>query len=247
MRRGVNLLAGVAAVGLVAGCGDGSVKSAGATLAPYTPGSAVASAVESEAAASSSAADASFSAAASASSAAAASSSAAYAAAHPSYSSDEVRQKVGQPCSPDRLLATAYGYSTWDSLPGKNGMICIGGTWAIIAETNSGCELYGEAPWAFATQDGTRLECVNDTLYLQGQPLSGPIYVGDYKVGTGTGELSHGTYVATDVKNCYWERLDANGNIIDNNFINAAPRAQVTVRSSDYAVNFEGCGGWVRQ
>jgi hypothetical protein len=134
-----------------------------------------------------------------------------------------------------------------DQLPGKNGMICTGSVWAIIAEANSACTNFDQPPWAFATQDGTKLACVNETLYVDGQPIQGPVFVGDYKVGTGTGELAPGTYVATNVENCYWERLDANGNMIANNFINAAPRAQVTVRSSDYAVNFEGCGGWVRQ
>ena len=55
-----------------------------------------------------------------------------------------------------------------------------------------------------------------------------------------------GTCVTTDVGDCCGERLDTNGEIIDNDFINAAPRAQVTIRSSDHAVNVE-CGGWTKQ
>jgi len=42
------------------------------------------------------------------------------------------------------------------------------------------------------------------------------------------------------------QRLDNAGEIIDNNFISAAPRAEVTIRPSDYAFNSEDCGRWVR-
>jgi hypothetical protein len=54
-----------------------------------------------------------------------------------------------------------------------------------------------------------------------------------------------GTYVAYDVDGCYWERLDAAGEIIDNNFVNAAPQVQVTIRGSDFAFNSERCGPFI--
>src|SRR4051812_41003656 len=124
----------IAIAACLAGCDAGAGGAApNATLAKYTPGPLVAS-VAASASASQSAADASFSAASSSASAARASASAAYAAAHPSYSSDQVRQTVGQPCSPDRLVATAYGYSSYSDLPGQGGMICTGGVWAVITE-----------------------------------------------------------------------------------------------------------------
>lgn len=55
-----------------------------------------------------------------------------------------------------------------------------------------------------------------------------------------------GTYVTYDVEGCYWERLDAAGEIIDNNFISAAPRVEVTIRATDYAFNSEDCALWVQ-
>jgi hypothetical protein len=63
-------------------------------------------------------------------------------------------------------------------------------------------------------------------------------------VGTGNGQVAPGTYEAFNVENCYWERVDNNGEIIDNNFITAAPRAEFSVREGDAGLNIDGCGGW---
>lgn len=70
---------------------------------------------------------------------------------------------------------------------------------------------------------------------------------GTYKVGV---DIQPGTYVAeseTPFENCYWERLDSSGEIIDNNFINSGFRVEVSIRSSDYSFTAEGCGEWVKQ
>lgn len=74
------------------------------------------------------------------------------------------------------------------------------------------------------------------------------IYGGPHEVGDKwTSEVAvPGTYVTHDVEGCYWERLDNAGNIIENNFINAAPRVEVTIAASDFAFNSEGCGRWAQ-
>lgn len=64
---------------------------------------------------------------------------------------------------------------------------------------------------------------------------------GVYRVGS---EIKAGTYYSTDVEGCYWERTDANGEIIDNNFVNGAKRVQVTIRAGDYSFNSKNCGQW---
>ncbi|MEV0910266.1 hypothetical protein [Streptomyces hokutonensis] len=64
---------------------------------------------------------------------------------------------------------------------------------------------------------------------------------GVYRVGSG---IKPGTYYVTDVEGCYWERTDANGETIDNNFVTAAKRVQVTILGSDYSFNSESCGQW---
>ncbi|MEU4033507.1 hypothetical protein [Streptomyces collinus] len=64
---------------------------------------------------------------------------------------------------------------------------------------------------------------------------------GVYRVGS---EVRPGTYYTTDVEGCYWERTDANGSTIDNNFVSAAKRVQVTIRASDYSFHSESCGRW---
>jgi len=57
-------------------------------------------------------------------------------------------------------------------------------------------------------------------------------------------QIKPGTYVTSDVENCYWERQNRNGGVIANDFIIAAKRLQVTIRTSDYAFNSDGCGTW---
>ncbi|WP_053710044.1 hypothetical protein [Streptomyces sp. NRRL B-3648] len=64
---------------------------------------------------------------------------------------------------------------------------------------------------------------------------------GVYRVGSG---IQPGAYYVLDVEGCYWERTDANGETIDNNFISEAKRVQVTIRASDYSFNSESCGQW---
>lgn len=60
-------------------------------------------------------------------------------------------------------------------------------------------------------------------------------------------EIKPETYVAhPSAKGCYWERLNKKGGIIANNFVNAATRVQVTIRSTDYSFNSERCGTWQR-
>ncbi|MDR1212969.1 MAG: hypothetical protein LBK54_02585 [Propionibacteriaceae bacterium] len=68
---------------------------------------------------------------------------------------------------------------------------------------------------------------------------------GVYVVGT---DVQPGTFQATgDIKNCYWARLDAAANIIDNNFISAATQVQITIKSTDFSLEIDGgCGEFVR-
>ncbi|RVW03020.1 hypothetical protein EGT50_09940 [Rhodococcus xishaensis] len=57
--------------------------------------------------------------------------------------------------------------------------------------------------------------------------------------------LSPGTYqTEKPVSDCYWERSDANGNIIDNNFVTLAPSVTVTIAPTDSGFTSDGCGTW---
>lgn len=81
---------------------------------------------------------------------------------------------------------------------------------------------------------------------------------GTYRVGK---DIKAGTYVSTgypekdlddededgSMENCYWERTNAAGDIIDNHFGTHAFRVQVTIQPSDYSFDTENCGEWVRQ
>ena len=77
----------------------------------------------------------------------------------------------------------------------------------------------------------------NNELVEQGRVF----YDGTYRVGK---NVPAGTYFAKPSGDgCYWERTDAAGNIIDNNFSNGL-RVVVTVQASDYALTVRGCGEW---
>lgn len=62
-------------------------------------------------------------------------------------------------------------------------------------------------------------------------------------------EIQPGTYYSEwtgegEFDNCYWERTDSAGEIIDNNFITGARRIEVTIRESDYSFHSDACGTW---
>lgn len=57
-------------------------------------------------------------------------------------------------------------------------------------------------------------------------------------------DIQPGTYVSKgNSGGCYWERLDRNGNILDNNFTNGS-RVQVSISSSDFEFNSDNCNTW---
>ncbi|WP_148088579.1 hypothetical protein [Streptomyces sp. PanSC9] len=56
--------------------------------------------------------------------------------------------------------------------------------------------------------------------------------------GSDVQEIGPGTYVATGhFSDCYWERTDANGNIIDNQFVTQATRLTVTLQVGELFKN----------
>ena len=72
---------------------------------------------------------------------------------------------------------------------------------------------------------------------------SGQLFAdGTYVVGS---EVQPDTYaIDGKITDCYWARMDARGEIIDNNFISGAGRVEVTIRPGDHSFTSEGCGEW---
>ncbi|WP_155291325.1 hypothetical protein ACJEDT_12260 [Rhodococcoides fascians] len=65
---------------------------------------------------------------------------------------------------------------------------------------------------------------------------------GKYIVGQ---DINPGTYdIPTRVADCYWERSDSQGNIIDNNFISISPSVTVTIAETDSGFTSRNCGTW---
>jgi len=70
-------------------------------------------------------------------------------------------------------------------------------------------------------------------------------FAGTYVIGK---DIKPGTHVVNQASaGCYWERTDATGEIIDNNFVSGSTRVQVTSLPSDYSFTNEGCGEFVKQ
>ncbi|WP_127946609.1 hypothetical protein [Rhodococcus spongiicola] len=83
---------------------------------------------------------------------------------------------------------------------------------------------------------------VRETTFRGGKRLIGN---GLERTPWGNFYLSPGTYqTEKPVSDCYWERSDANGNIIDNNFVTLAPSVTVTIAPTDSGFTADGCGIW---
>ena len=106
-----------------------------------------------------------------------------------------------------------------------------------IPEIKAALKLCPKHPHAAKWQAAVKRGEADIELAAQGRLFgSGTFLVGE--------EIRPGTYFTTDVEDCYWERQNKSGEIIDNNFIISARRVQVTIRSSDYAFHSERCGEW---
>lgn len=108
---------------------------------------------------------------------------------------------------------------------------------AQIPEINAALMLCPKHPQAGKWRQAVQRGQVDVNLEKSGRLFG----AGTFLVGK---EIKAGTYVATDVEGCYWERQNRSGGTIDNYFTNAAKRVQVTIKSSDYAFHSESCGEW---
>lgn len=72
-----------------------------------------------------------------------------------------------------------------------------------------------------------------------------PFILGDGSHVVGS-EIPAGRYrTVGPVSDCYWERQNAAGETIDNNFVISAPQVIMNVQGSDFAVYSEDCGPWI--
>ena len=108
------------------------------------------------------------------------------------------------------------------------------------AEINGALVLCPDHPDAAALQERVMLGQADTTAANDGLL----VYAGTHKVGD---DIQVGTYVtesdtAFDV--CYWEVLDASGNIISNNFATNSYRIEMIVPDGANSVHIDGCGGF---
>ncbi len=67
-----------------------------------------------------------------------------------------------------------------------------------------------------------------------------------WEVTQGQRVIQPGTWQTGTVSDCYWERLDSQGNIIENNMVSLSQSVVVTIAESDAAFNSQDCGAWTR-
>ncbi len=65
-------------------------------------------------------------------------------------------------------------------------------------------------------------------------------------VHTVNDDMPPGRYVIWDVAECSWERRDSDGDVLANNFIRLAGRAEVDIRSYDHEFSSDNCGRWIK-
>lgn len=150
--------------------------------------------------------------------------------------------------STDELAAVSVAYPD-DPNPEK-----VKYLWSICAENAGFVQTNGPI------SDGQRTEAAGALMLCPDHPSAAVMANGSQeqqerdsglRFGSGVFEvvtrIQPGTYRASgEIQNCYWERLDSAGEIIDNNFVSAATQVEVTIQSSDFSVHFDGCGEFVK-
>jgi hypothetical protein len=123
------------------------------------------------------------------------------------------------------------------------GARCVDGKWMWIAEAGSPTNM----DWSSAiSPDGIALKAEyvprGQTVWKPADQPRTAITGGTRKVGFGPDELKPGTYEALNVRDCYWERRDGNGNISANNFGSAARMEFSTWAGESVTINSAGSG-----
>lgn len=84
------------------------------------------------------------------------------------------------------------------------------------------------------------LQSAQDPEYVR--PPAREVRDGHYLVGA---EIQAGTYtIDGKTVDCYWERSDNQGNIIENNFVSVAASVTVSIAETDAGFTSQGCGLW---
>lgn len=149
----------------------------------------------------------------------------------------------------ERAATATAGYDTVDSVDTLYGLCAeVGGfyvTDGIVSEAQAE-EVAGMLTLCPDFPAAAQLEAASAAArQIAAERAAGLRFFGGvYEVGV---TVQPGRYQTTGpVENCYWERLDAAGEIIDNNFVSAATQVQVTIAPTDFAIHVDGCGEFVK-
>ncbi|AOW91997.1 hypothetical protein BFN03_02920 [Rhodococcus sp. WMMA185] len=119
-------------------------------------------------------------------------------------------------------------------------------SYGVLAQTGIGPRIITMVPILCPDQqpilDQAMAGEVRQTTFSGGKRLIGN---GLEKTPWGSYYLAPGTYrTEGPARDCYWERSDANGNIIDNNSVSVPPSVTVTIAPTDGEFTSRGCGTW---
>lgn len=165
------------------------------------------------------------------------------------YGNDEDAIKLAhQVC--DEFVPGANASATFDEmearlgasplLPANSHSSVIGNFMGVAMQT--WCPEYYDAVYAAVGAEYDKREASSSA---PAPPLVPKLSNGKFLVGYGQGQAQPGTYtIDQPVSDCYWERSDAQGNILDNNLVSIAPSLTVTIEESDAGFTSRGCGIW---
>lgn len=175
------------------------------------------------------------------------------------------------PSAPTKITSGDPLYDRWAAALTAAGIDFSPGRWGSYSSDQSICnglrngdvdafQLAGREQLAARTENGRRIEIMIPILCpdqqakldeargpnpMQRRSLGGKLFVAEAYDPT-TPVIQPGVWSTGSVSDCYWERLDDQGNIIANNFVSISEAVVVEILASDAAFTSNNCGRWNR-
>lgn len=119
----------------------------------------------------------------------------------------------------------------------------LAGREQVAAQTDNGRRIVTMVPILCPDQQPLVDEALSGNAVMK-RFIDGKYIVGEGYNPSGPRLVAPGTYRTGAVSDCYWERADSQGNIIDNNMVSISQSITVTIEESDGAFTSNRCGPW---
>ncbi|WP_336883266.1 hypothetical protein [Rhodococcus globerulus] len=119
----------------------------------------------------------------------------------------------------------------------------LAGREQVAAQTDNGRRIVTMVPILCPDQQPLIDEALSGNAVMK-RFIDGKYIVGEGYNPSGPRLVAPGTYSTGPVSDCYWERADSQGNIIDNNMVSISQSITVTIEETDGAFTSNRCGPW---